>query len=243
MLLLRDIWKSYGVREVLRGISLEAEGGRISCIIGPNGSGKTTILRVADLLEAPDSGAIAFDGNDVLSLGPEERIGYRRRMAMVFQQPALYDMSVFDNVAMGLRIRGMDKGVAGKRAEEALKAVNLYDLRAARAHSLSGGEAQRLCLAGAMAVEPEGLLLDEPTANLDPANTIIVEEIIRRYAKEKGGIVIFTTHNMFEAKRLADRVLFLMEGRAIEEGEAAEVLNNPKGEMTARFLKGEMVLG
>lgn len=243
MLRLRNIWKSYGVREVLRGISLDAEGGRISCIIGPNGSGKTTILRIADLLEAPDAGEIAFDGDDVMAMGPEERIEYRRRMAMVFQQPALYDLSVYDNIAMGLKIRGIDKMVAGKRVEEALKAVNLYDLRAARAHSLSGGEAQRLCLAGAMVVEPEGLLLDEPTANLDPANTIIVEEIIREYARDKKGIVVFTTHNMFEAKRLADGVLFLMDGRAIEEGDAAEVLDNPKEDMTARFLKGEIVFG
>jgi len=243
LLRLRDVCKSFGTREILRGISLEAEGGRISCIIGPNGSGKTTILRIADLLEAPDAGEIAFNGDDVLALGPEERIEYRRRMAMVFQQPALYDLSVYDNVAIGLRIRGIDKVVAGKRVEEALKAVNLYDLRSARAHSLSGGEAQRLCLAGAMVVEPEGLLLDEPTANLDPANTIIVEEIIREYASVKKGIVVFTTHNMFEAKRLADRILFLMEGRAIEEGDAAKVLNNPKEDMTARFLKGEMVFG
>jgi len=243
LLRLRNIWKSYGAREALRGISLEAEGGRISCIIGPNGSGKTTILRIADLLEAPDVGEIAFDGDDVLSLGPEGRIDYRRRMAMVFQQPALYDLTVYDNVAMGLRIRGMDKGVAAKRIEEALKAVNLYDLRATRAQTLSGGEVQRLCLAGAMAVEPECLLLDEPTANLDPANVIIVEEIIREYASDKKGIVVFTTHNMFEAKRIADRVLLLIEGRAIEEGDAVEVLNNPKEDMTARFLKGEMVFG
>jgi len=231
------------VREVLRGISLEAERGRISCVIGPNGSGKTTILRMADLLDVPDRGEMSFDGNDILALGPEERIDYRRRMAMVFQQPALYNLNVYDNVAMGLRIRGIDKQVTGKRVEEALRAVDLYDLRAARAHSLSGGEAQRLCLAGAMVVEPEGLLLDEPTANLDPVNTIIVEKIIREYASEKKGIVVFTTHNMFEAKRLADRVLLLIEGRVIEEGDAVEVLNNPKEDMTARFLKGEMAFG
>lgn len=231
------------MREVLRGISLEAERGRISCVIGPNGSGKTTILRMADLLDVPDRGEMSFDGNDILALGPEERIDYRRRMAMVFQQPALYNLNVYDNVAMGLRIRGIDKQVTGKRVEEALRAVDLYDLRAARAHSLSGGEAQRLCLAGAMVVEPEGLLLDEPTANLDPVNTIIVEKIIREYASEKKGIVVFTTHNMFEAKRLADRVLLLIEGRVIEEGDAVEVLNNPKEDMTARFLKGEMAFG
>lgn len=175
------------MREVLRGISLEAERGRISCVIGPNGSGKTTILRMADLLDVPDRGEMSFDGNDILALGPEERIDYRRRIAMVFQQPALYNLNVYDNVAMGLRIRGIDKQVTGKRVEEALRAVDLYDLRAARAHSLSGGEAQRLCLAGAMVVEPEGLLLDEPTANLDPVNTIIVEKIIREYASEKRG--------------------------------------------------------
>jgi len=201
------------------------------------------MLRITDLLEVPDRGEASFDGDDILALSPHGRIDYRRKMAMVFQQSALYNASVYDNVAMGLRIRGIDKQMTKERAEEALKAVNLYDLRAARAHSLSGGEAQRLCLAGALIVEPEGLLLDEPMANLDPANAIIVEGIVRDYASEKRGIVVFTTHNMFEAKRLADRVLLLIDGRVVEEGDAVEVLDRPKEDMTARFLRGEIVFG
>jgi tungstate transport system ATP-binding protein len=243
LLRFRNIWKSFGGREVLRDVCLEAERGRISCIIGPNGSGKSTMLRIADLLEVPDRGEASFDGDNILDLGPNDRIDYRRKMAMVFQQPVLYNASVYDNVAMGMRIRGIDKQLTRERVEEALKAVNLYDLRDARAHSLSGGEAQRLCLAGALVVKPEGLLLDEPTANLDPANAIIVEKIVKEYASEKKGIVVFTTHNMFEAKRLADRVLLLIEGRVIEEGAAVEVLVKPKEDMTARFLRGEMIFG
>jgi len=199
------------------------------------------MLRIADLLEAPDGGDASFDGEDILALGTEERVNYRRRVAMVFQQPALYNTSVYDNVALGLRFRGIDKQMIRKGVEEALKAVNLYDLRAARANSLSGGESQRLCLAVALAVEPECLFLDEPTGNLDPANTIIVEKIVKDYARNKRGVVVFTTHNMFEAKRMADSILLLIGGRAIEKGDAADVLERPKEDITARFLRGENV--
>lgn len=243
MLELRNIWKSFGHKTVLQGVSLKARRGSTFCIIGPNGAGKTTILRMIDLLEKPDRGEIIYDNVNILALDSDEEIACRRKMAVVFQQPVLYKMSVYDNVSIGLKIRGMEKRFMKERVQSALEAVNLYDYRDSQAHTLSGGEAQRLCLARALVLEPEILLLDEPTANLDPANTIVVENIVREYGRNGKGVVIFTTHNMFEAKRLADRILLLVDGRIVEEGDAAEFFASPHDDRAAKFVRGEIILG
>ncbi len=241
MISVHDLWKSYGDKSVLQGISFEADNGEIYCIIGPNGSGKTTALKIIDLLEEPDRGEVLFNNVNILHLKNRERIAYRKRMAMVFQQPTIYNMKVRDNIALGLKIRKMDKTSIKEEVDEALRAVNLVEYRDKHAYTLSGGEGQRLCLAMALALRPELLLLDEPTANLDPTNMIIVEKIIREYA-EKGGTVVFTTHNMFEAKRLANTIALLVDGAIIEEDTVEDFFNNPKDNRTAQFVKGEIVL-
>jgi len=240
MIEVRNVWKVFQDKSVLQGISFKTSEGQIFCIIGPNGSGKTTTLKIIDLLEEPDRGEVFFNNVDILKLKENERITYRKKMAIVFQQPTLYNMKVYDNVALGLKIRNSEKTQIRYKVEDSLKSVNLLDFADKHAYTLSGGEAQRLSLAMALALKPEVLLLDEPTANLDPANIIIVENIIREYAK-KQGVVVFTTHNMFEAKRLADRVALLMDGSIIEESDVEGFFNNPKDERAVRFVRGEIV--
>lgn len=241
MLKVSNIQKSFGEKKVLNGISFEAKKGEAFYLIGPNGSGKTTILRMIDLLDEPDRGEIFFNSVNICKLKAEEKAIWRKKMAMVFQQPILYNTSVYENIAIGLKIRGGKKDSIKTKAFEALRLVNLFDYKSRHANTLSGGEAQRLCLARALALEPEVLLLDEPTANLDPANTLIIENIVRDYVKNKKSIGIFTTHNMFEAKRLADRVALLINGAIVEENGAEEFFSNPRDVRTASFIRGELV--
>ncbi|MEM3402975.1 MAG: phosphate ABC transporter ATP-binding protein [Nitrososphaeria archaeon] len=242
MIEVHNIWKSYRNKSVLKGVSFKIEEGKIFCVIGPNGSGKTTILKIIDMLEEPSRGEILFNSVNILSLKENEKVAYRKKMAMLFQQPTLYNMKVHENIALGLKIRKFDKTILKQKIQCSLKEVGLLDYADKHAYTLSGGEAQRLCLAMALALEPEVLLLDEPTANLDPANIIIVENIIRNYAKNNG-LVIYTTHNMFEAKRLADRIALLVDGSIIEEASTEDFFGSPRDERVAKFVRGEIVFG
>ena len=235
-----DVWKSFGDKQVLKGVSLSVKNGQIFCLIGPNGSGKTTLLRIANMLEKPDNGKIFFDGVNLLELNDIQKLFYIRKMAMVFQQPVIYNSNVFDNVSIGLRIRGLRKEEIKERVIEALEIVNLYEYKNRYAYTLSGGEAQRLCLARALVLEPKVLLLDEPTANLDPVNMSIIENVVRDYCIKSNSVVIFTTHNIFEAKRLADRVGLLFNGKIIEEDHVEKFFKNPKNDFTIKFIKGEI---
>ncbi len=241
MLKVSNIQKSFGGKKVLNGVSFEAKKGEIFYLIGPNGSGKTTILRIIDLLDEPDRGEIYFNNVNICKLKAEEKAVWRKKMTMVFQQPILYNTTVYENIAIGLKIKGVKKDLIKTKTFEALKLVNLFDYKNRHAYTLSGGEAQRLCLARALALKPEVLLLDEPTANLDPANTLLIENIVRDYVKNEKSIGIFTTHNMFEAMRLADRVALLINGAVVEENEAREFFSNPRDARTVSFIRGELV--
>jgi tungstate transport system ATP-binding protein len=207
-------------------------------LVGPSGSGKSTLLRLLNFLEPATGGVIEFEGRR-FQAGEEPPVELRRSVTTVFQRPMLLERSVMDNVAFGLRLRGRRDGAGQVHA--ALEQVGLAGLARQRARSLSGGEAQRVALARAMIIEPHVLLLDEPTANLDPSNVSMIENIVRRLNQEAGVTLVLVTHNVFQARRLAGRVAFLLDGRIIELAESERFFNHPEDPRTRAFVSGEMV--
>jgi tungstate transport system ATP-binding protein len=220
LLTLRNVCKSYGAAEILKDITLDVEKGEVLSVIGPTGSGKTTLLRLIDLLEEPTKGSIIFEGHDTVGLQEKRKQGIRRRMAMVFQKPVMFKASVRENVSYGLKVRGMGKDQ--KRMKDALHVVGLSAYESRDATTLSGGEMQRLALARAMIVEPEVLILDEPTANLDPKSASVIEGLVSNLPR-KGTTIIVATHDMLQCRRLADRVAVMLDGRLSEIGKTEDV--------------------
>lgn len=233
----RNLAHRYGAREVLKISGLQVHRGRIHAIMGPSGAGKSTLLRVLNLLESPSSGKLYYAGTDIPASGPE-RLSIQRRMAMVAQQPVLFNTTVEANVAYGLKVRGIRE--CRSRVAKALEWVGLADFGGRRAVTLSGGEAQRVAIARAAILEPEILFLDEPTANLDPSNVSLIEDLIRDVA-ERGTSVVLVTHNLFQARRLAHQATFLLGGQAVESGPARQVLERPREAQTLAFIEGKMV--
>lgn len=230
---LRNLHHRYGDRTVLDLPALDIERGEILSIVGPSGSGKSTLLRLLQFLEMPTAGSIVFDGKPMAAQPPLE---LRRRVATVFQRPLLLNRSVRANVAFGLQIRRaqeIDRVVDG-----ALERVGLLKAAHENARTLSGGEAQRVALARAIVLQPDALLLDEPTANLDPYNVGLIENLIR---DQERMTIVLVTHNIFQAKRLADRIGLLINGQLIELAAADQFFNAPIDPHTRSFLNGEMV--
>ncbi len=237
-----EVTKSFdGQKNILEDISFQVRRGEIFVIIGPSGVGKTTLLRLIDLLDVPSKGHIFYKGVDVTQLNKLESLNIRRRLGMVFQSTQLFDDSVFANVAYGLKIREIPKDIIKEKVEKALQVVGLEDLRDRHAKTLSGGETQRIAIARILAYEPELLLLDELTANLDPSNTAKIEKIVKDVRNVFGTTILVSTHNMFQAKRLADQVALLFESRFIETGDPQAVFEHPKNPMTKAFINGELV--
>lgn len=216
-------------RSVLDGVDLELSGEGISVILGPNGTGKTLLLRLLAGLLPADGGTMDWAGAD----RPEGRL------AMVFQTPMLLRMSVFTNVEFALRPQAMRSAERRARTSEVLQRVGLAHRATDCARLLSGGERQRLALARAWAMRPRLLLLDEPTASLDPTATEAVERIIREIRTE-GAKVLMTTHNLGQATRLADDIIFLAEGRVQEHDTAQRFFARPQSTAARAFLQGEL---
>lgn len=235
---LEDIAQIYGQRTVLSVSSLQVARGEVLGIVGPSGAGKSTLLRLLAFLEAPARGRLAFEGT-WLPRGETPPLALRRQVAMVFQRPVLLAGNVVENVAYGLRVRGCRN--AHSQIEATLNLLGLAPLRQAAARTLSGGELQRVALARALVLDPDVLLLDEPTANLDPAHVTLIENVIRTANRERGTTVILVTHNIFQARRLAQRVALLVGGRLIEVAATASFFENPHEPQTRSFVSGEMV--
>lgn len=235
---LNSIAKRYGETCVFDNFCMTIGAGDIHAILGPNGSGKSTLLRLAALLEPPDSGQIAYLENGA---SVKQNLSLRRRIAVVLPGDSLFNDSVFNNVAYGLRVRGTPKAEIAQRTDRAIEAVKLAGKTHRHVRSLSLGEAQRVALARALVLEPEVLFLDEPTASLDPSNTEIIEQALLNSKARRQTTIILITHNLFQAKRIAQRVTLLHCGRVIEEAAAEEFFGNPQQEITRTFLSGKMV--
>jgi len=235
MIRIEGLAKSFGSHEILKDITLEIRKGEIFTLIGPSGSGKTTLIRLIDLLDYPTSGTIVFDGADTAT-SEKGRLAIRRRMGMVFQKPAVLNTTVSANVAFGLKFRGVPAEEARDRVQQALDLVGLVDLAGRRAVTLSGGEMQRVALARAMVTHPDLLLLDEPTANLDPVSSDLIEDLILRINKKFGTTIILSTHDMIQGQRLATRIGVIMNGRLAQTGSTSEIFYQPNGREIARLV-------
>lgn len=235
---LQQLRKSYGEtnpRLVLDVEALEIYAGEVLAVVGPSGAGKSTLLRLLNFLERPTSGMLEFEGQPVPADPPLTAL---RRVTTVFQRPLMLSRSVYDNVAFGLRLRGES---AEGRVAAALASVGLTMMARWPAGRLSGGEMQRAALARALVLEPAVLLLDEPTANLDPNNVGLIEAILRRPNPARGTTLVLVTHNIFQARRLAGRVAFLLGGRLVEVAATDDFFSHPADPRTAAFVRGDMV--
>jgi tungstate transport system ATP-binding protein len=235
---LRDVTKVYEGRTVLAVEQLDIRQGEVFALVGPSGAGKSTLLRLLNFLEDPTSGRICF-WDATFGPGQTMDLRLRRRVTTVFQRPILLNRSVLANARFGLQLRG--RRDAGQQVEAALKQVGLLELAAQQARTLSGGEAQRVALARAIVLDPDVLLLDEPTANLDPYNVGLIEEIVRDLNREESTTVVLVTHNVFQARRLANRVALLLEGRIVEVASTESFFESPRDPRTAAFVKGDMI--
>ena len=213
----RNLKKVYNNKIVLDVDNLDFQEGKIYAIVGPNGSGKTTLLNILNLLEKPDEGQIFFHDQEITNKSNEDTLEIRRRMTLVNQDPFLFHSTVYDNIAYGLKIRSIPPKVQKSRIKSALNIVGLSGFKDRRANQLSGGEAQRVVIARALVIEPEVLFLDEPTANIDQKHVDVVERIIKKIRKEIKTAVIFTTHDLSQAYRLADEVISLLDGKIIKQ--------------------------
>jgi tungstate transport system ATP-binding protein len=201
-------------------------------VIGPNGTGKSSLLLGLACLIKRENGTITFQGEEVT---PRGETAFRRRIAMVFQEPLLFDTSVLDNVAEGLRIRGMGRREAREAAMESLELFKVGHLAGRSAHKLSGGEAQRVSLARAFAVRPKLILMDEPFSSLDLPTRIVLAEDLGRILHESGTAALIATHDRIEALKVVERLVVLDGGRIVQEGRPQEVIANPVNSFVAAF--------
>ncbi len=233
-----NLHKTFGHLEVLKGITTEIHTGEVVAVIGPSGSGKSTFLRCLNLLEEPTQGEVIFKDQNLTKKDDKnfniDKV--REHIGMVFQHFNLFPhMTVLDNITLApIKVKGMDKAEAEKKAVELLKKVGLEDKKDVYPNKLSGGQKQRVAIARALAMDPEVMLFDEPTSALDPEMVKEVLLVIKDLA-ESGMTTVIVTHEMGFAKEVASRVMFIDQGIILEEGTPEEVFNNPKNQRTKDF--------
>jgi tungstate transport system ATP-binding protein len=234
---LEALTQCYDARTILNIARLEVASGEVLCLVGPTGAGKSTLLRLLAGLERPAAGRLLLRDHPL-----DERdlpLEARCRLTLVFQRPLMLAGTVHANVEYGLRLRG--QGGRRTRAQEALDRLGLGPLAGRSARTLSGGETQLVALARALVLQPEVLLLDEPTAHLDPARVALVEAVVQDFRARRGATVLWATHNLFQARRVADRVALLLEGGLVEAAPAEQFFSSPGDPRTAAFVRGDMI--
>ena len=233
--------QQYDDRQVLKDINLSIDRAEVFTLVGPTGAGKTTLIRILDMIEPPFSGQLLFDGVDILLKGTHQ-LEARRRMSYVQQRPVIFAMNVFDNVACGLKWRHIESGLIKRKTESTLELVGMADYRNQNARTLSGGETQRIAIARALVTEPEVLFLDEPTANMDPNSVIKIEEILNNIINEEKITIIMTTHNMAQAQRMSSRLGVIIDGQLMQTGNWHDVFSTPTTRDVAYFVGVENII-
>jgi phosphate transport system ATP-binding protein len=245
-LVVSDLSAWFGRKQVLRSVSMSAEPGTVTAIIGPSGCGKSTLLRCLNRMheevrDARALGKVSFDGLDIYGSAVDP-VDVRRTIGMVFQRPNPFPtMSILDNAIAGLRLgTKLKKGELRERAESALRATGLWEEVKDRLQDpgarLSGGQQQRLCIARALAVEPEVVLMDEPASALDPASTLRIEELIQELKSRY--TVVIVTHNMQQAARISDWTVFMLYGEVVEFAPTQKMFTNPDDRRTEDYVTG-----
>ena len=238
----KDFHKKDGnIISVLSNINLLINKGETFAIIGPNGSGKTTLLRILALLESPTKGEIKYLGKDITNLSRKDKTLFRRKFSFVRQKPLVRDASVFENIAYGLKVRGMKDNQYRSIVEEMIESLGLSGMENKNARSLSGGEMQRVVIAMNFIITPEIYLLDEVSANLDPMNIKILDSFINKIKQDKEKTIILSTHDRYEAIRLADRIAVLNQGKINQINSPSVIFQSPKDEFTAHFVGYENI--
>jgi len=230
-----NITQQYGRQEIIKNINLKVEQGQVLALIGPTGAGKTTLLRLLDLLEVPSSGRIYFDGTEVTA-SKHRRLQARRRMSFVLQKPVVFNMSVRDNIACGLKWRREKESAITRGVNGALELVGMTGYSNRHARTLSGGETQLVAIARALAVTPEVLFLDEPTANLDPVSAAKIEEVLAHIIGQQKTTVVMATHDMSQGQRLAGRIGVIINGELLQTGSPSDIFSTPRDTRVAELV-------
>ena len=235
-----DIQKKFGDNEVLKGVTVRVARGEVVAIIGRSGSGKSTLLRCLNHLETIDSGEIRIDGENILAPGTDI-LELRRKVGMIFQKPTPFPMSVFDNVAYGMRLHyNLKRSEIADRVEQSLRGAAIWDEVKDKLKkpgtALSGGQQQRLCIARAIAIQPDVLLMDEPTSAIDPIGTSKIEDLIGEL--KKSFTIVIVTHNMQQAARVSDYTAFFYKGVIVEYGDTRRMFTKPREKKTEDYITG-----
>jgi len=217
---------------------LDVARGQILCLLGPTGAGKSTLLRICAGMQACQTGRVLFDGHEVRP--GSMPLDLQRRLTLVFQRPLLLHRTVSENIAFGWRLRRRSKE-ASSRTRDILEHFHLGRIAQQSAHTLSGGQAQLVALARALVLRPELLLLDEPTSHLDPARVALAEQVIIKQCRDQGTTIVWATHNLFQARRLADRIALLWNGQLIEVSSTAPFFDSPTDPRSAAFIQGKLI--
>lgn len=230
-----NLQKYYGERCVLNIENRTIKKGSFLGIIGPNGAGKSTLIKIIAGLTEASNGTVTYDGNRL-----NTRV--QQNMTLVFQKPYLLRTTVFNNIAYPLVIRGVKKQEISERVNDVMKSLDIEFLRDQKARTLSGGETQKVALARAIVIKPSLLLLDEPTANIDPNSVLVMEENIKKFHEESNSTVIMITHNLQQSRRLCVDVAFMNKGEIVEIGDVDSVFNHPENITTKKFIAGDIIV-